>query len=81
MTYHFRNLIFEGGGVKGVAYLGALEALEKKGITAAIDRIGGTSAGAINAVLLGLNYTNDEARDILWGLDFNAFKDDSWGLV
>ena len=81
MTYHFRNLIFEGGGVKGIAYLGALEALENKGITAAIDRIGGTSAGAINAVLLGLNYANDETRDILWGLDFNAFMDDSWGLV
>jgi NTE family protein len=24
MNYHFRNLVFEGGGVKGIAYVGAL---------------------------------------------------------
>lgn len=32
MTYHFRNLVFEGGGVKGIAYLGALQELEQRGI-------------------------------------------------
>ena len=25
MDYHFRNLVFEGGGVRGAAYVGALE--------------------------------------------------------
>ncbi|KLA26591.1 hypothetical protein [Bacillus cereus] len=24
MTYPFRNLVFEGGGVKGVAFIGAI---------------------------------------------------------
>ena len=32
MTYPFRNLVFEGGGVKGIAYVGALEVLEKEDI-------------------------------------------------
>ena len=27
-NYHFRNLVFEGGGVKGIAYVGALRQLE-----------------------------------------------------
>ncbi|MDP4912649.1 MAG: patatin-like phospholipase family protein [Pseudomonadales bacterium] len=81
MAYHFRNLVFEGGGVKGIAYLGALDVLGSKGILEAIERIGGTSAGAINAVLLGLGFTLKETRDILWALDFNAFMDDSWGIV
>lgn len=27
MTYHFRNLVFEGDGVKGIAYVGRLETL------------------------------------------------------
>jgi len=31
-AYPFRNLVFEGGGVKGIAYLGALQVLEKKKI-------------------------------------------------
>ncbi len=80
MTYNFRNLVFEGGGVKGIAYLGALEVLEEKGILADIERIGGTSAGAINAVILGLGFSGEETRDIIWSLDFKNFMDDSWGI-
>ena len=81
MAYHFRNLVFEGGGVKGIAYLGALEALEEKGVLPDIARIGGTSAGAINAVLTGLNFSPAEAKDIFWKMDFKNFLDDSWGLL
>jgi NTE family protein len=29
MAYHFKNLVFEGGGVKGIAYVGALEVLDE----------------------------------------------------
>jgi len=50
MAYHFKNLVFEGGSVKGIAYVGALRLLEEKGIMGGIRRVGGTSAGAINAV-------------------------------
>lgn len=57
MAYHFRNLVFEGGGVKGIAYVCALQVLDAKGILHDIRRVGGTSAGAINAVLLGLNFS------------------------
>jgi NTE family protein len=80
-AYHFRNLVFEGGGVKGIAYVGALEALERRRILEGIERIGGTSAGAINAVLLATGHTLEETLGILSKLDFNAFLDDSWGLV
>ncbi|NIP17869.1 MAG: patatin [Xanthomonadales bacterium] len=79
--YHFRNLVFEGGGVKGIAYVGALKELDERDILPEITRVGGTSAGAINAVLLALGYTLDETRDILSNLDFNNFMDDSWGVV
>lgn len=74
------NLVFEGGGVKGIAYVGALQALREKGILKGIKKVGGTSAGAINALLVGLNFTQDEIKEILWTLDFNSFKDDSIGL-
>ncbi len=58
--YHFKNLVFEGGGVKGIAYVGALEVLEKEGILGSIERVAGTSAGAMVAVLVALGYTATE---------------------
>ena len=79
--YYFRNLVFEGGGVKGIAYVGAIAELEKRNILEAIKRVGGTSAGAINAILVGLNYTPSEMDDILRNLNFNNFLDDSWGII
>ncbi len=73
MSFPFRNLVFEGGGVKGIAYVGALQVLEATGVLGEIERVGATSAGAINAVLLALNYSLDETRRGLEELDFNNF--------
>lgn len=81
MAYHFKNLVFEGGGVKGIAYVGALQVLEAKGILNDVRRVGGASAGAINAVLVGLNYSLTEVESILKALNFKRFMDDSWGVV
>lgn len=81
MDYHFRNLVFEGGGVKGIAYIGAMQVLEKRKILDSIKRVGGTSAGAITALLLGLNYTFSEIKKIMSELDFTNFLDDSWGII
>lgn len=81
MSYHFKNLVFEGGGVKGIAYVGALQVLEQKGVLGGISRVGGTSAGAITAILVGLNYSTSEIENILKDLDFNKFMDDSFGVV
>jgi predicted acylesterase/phospholipase RssA len=75
MDYCFKNLVFEGGGAKGIAYLGALEVLKRKNILQKIERIGGTSAGAINALLLGLNYSNKELKTLLMDLNFKIFLD------
>ena len=79
--YPFRNLIFEGGGVKGIAYSGALAGLEERGILPQIRRVGGASAGAINAALLALGYSLAEIRDTLAKLDFRNFMDDDWGVL
>ncbi len=81
MSYHFRNLVFEGGGVKGIAYIGALQKMEQRGILTGIRRVGGTSAGAITAVLVALDYSLAEIDNILRTLNFKKFMDDSWGVV
>src|SRR5262245_7583660 len=52
------DLVFEGGGAKGIAFVGALEVLKEKGHQAA--RYIGTSAGAITAALCAAGYSPQE---------------------
>jgi NTE family protein len=81
MAYHFKNLVFEGGGVKGIAYAGALEVLDREGILQNVERVAGTSAGAMMAVLVGLRYSSKEVQEVLWDLNFKGFIDSSWGIL
>lgn len=48
------DLVFEGGGAKGTAFVGAIEEFERRGHTA--RRFVGTSAGAITATLMAAGY-------------------------
>ncbi len=52
------DLIFEGGGAKGMVLVGAFQAFEQRGHT--FDRLLGTSAGAITAALLAAGYDSQE---------------------
>lgn len=52
------DLVFEGGGAKGVVFVGALQALLAQGHT--YRRVVGTSAGAITATLCAVGYSPDE---------------------
>src|SRR5229473_1648091 len=63
-------LIMKGGGMKGLAYIGALQELRRY---YSFDMYAGTSAGAITAALLGAGYTADELRSIMMETDFSAF--------
>jgi hypothetical protein len=68
-------LIMKGGGIKGLAYVGALEQLSRR---YRFDWYVGTSAGAVAAVLLGAGYSVDQLKDILKSKDFRDFFDASW---
>lgn len=81
MTTQFRNLVFEGGGVKGIAYVGAMQVLAQRGILENVRRVGGASAGAINALIYALGYDIPAQRDILMSSDFKEFMDDSFGVI
>ena len=72
----FTNLAVEGGGVKGIAYAGALEALEQAGVRPQIREIAGTSAGAFSALLMTLGYDAKELQKILLGTSLRDFEDD-----
>lgn len=67
----YRNFVFKGGGVRGVAYLGALKYIYENGLMRSVERVAGTSAGAITAAILALNFRNhDSIKTIGDSLDY-----------
>jgi len=66
----YRNLVFKGGGVRGIAYMGALEVLDEYRIVENIERVAGTSAGAIGAALMSFRLSIPETKDLFNSLDF-----------
>lgn len=70
-----KNLVFKGGGILGIAYAGAICELEKRGTLKTIERVAGTSAGSIVALLISLKYTSREIDDVLSDTDFKSFED------
>jgi NTE family protein len=52
------DLVFEGGGAKGMVFVGAMDEFYKRGHTH--GRLMGTSAGAITAALTAAGYTTEE---------------------
>ncbi|HWQ79670.1 MAG TPA: patatin-like phospholipase family protein [Anaerovoracaceae bacterium] len=66
------DAIFAGGGVRGIAFAGAVSCLEDRGYE--FQRLAGTSAGAIMAALLAAGYTGAE-MSMMMDTDFSLFLD------
>lgn len=77
----YRNIVFEGGGVRGIAYTGALAVLDQGHKLDSLERVGGTSVGAITALLLALGYSPDEMRTVLDNLKIQQFNDGHWFFI
>ncbi|NFT99508.1 phospholipase, partial [Clostridium botulinum] len=73
------DAVFEGGGVKGVAFVGAIAKLEEEGYS--IERCAGTSAGAIISALLAVGYTSSEVKEIMLNTDYNNFLDKNISIL
>lgn len=71
------DLVLEGGGVKGIALVGAVTALDEAGYT--FPRVAGSSAGSIVACLVAALQAADEPVDRLGELvravDYRRFRD------
>jgi len=63
------DAVFEGGGARGIAFIGAIQAMEEEKVE--WERLAGTSAGALIASLLASGYKSYEIRDRLSELDFS----------
>ena len=66
--------VFAGGGIKGLAFAGALAVTEEKGYDEWVQ-LAGTSAGAITAMALAVGYNAKELRQKLDTFDFKKIAD------
>lgn len=64
------DLVFEGGGARGIVFIGALRELLAHGHQ--VGRLVGTSAGAITAALLAAGYSPGEMEDAIGGKQAGA---------
>lgn len=69
------NLVFEGAGIRGIAYAGVIQVLEEQNKLKQIQNLGGTSAGAITALMVSLGYSSREIEDIISSTKFRKFND------
>lgn len=71
-------LVFEGGGIKGLAYCGALEGFPDLSM---IKGFAGTSAGAIMAAFLATGISLSKIKEILLNTDFSKIiPTDAWRI-
>ncbi|MBW9148253.1 patatin-like phospholipase family protein [Clostridium sp. CM028] len=71
----FADIVFEGGGVKGIGLVGALKTFEDNGYQ--WKNISGNSAGSIIAALVAVGYPADEIKKLMLNLDYTKFADKS----
>jgi NTE family protein len=65
------GIVLSGGGIRGIAHLGVLKALQDRNVE--ISMITGTSAGAIVGALFANGLSPDEAFKIFQGTRFLSF--------
>ncbi len=73
------GLVLSGGGARGIAHLGVLKALGQMGLP--IDRISGTSAGAITGALYGAGYSPDDALRLMESEGFLRHLRPAWSKM
>jgi NTE family protein len=76
-----RNLVFEGAGIRGIAYSGAIKELDERKILGTVQKVGGTSSGAITALLLSLGYSADEITAIVENTPYKKFNDGRYFFI
>ncbi|MCU5584211.1 patatin-like phospholipase family protein [Bacillus toyonensis] len=70
------DAVFEGGGIRGLGHVGAIQLLEEQGYV--WNDLAGTSAGSIVAALLASGYVGKELVSIMNDLDYKKFLGDNW---
>ena len=82
-TSAVENLVLEGGGMKGIAFCGAIKYLEEIDIIRGIKGVIGSSAGSLYATLIACKASSADCRKIIENANFKSFRDDNsyWRFI
>ncbi|MBC6423875.1 MAG: patatin-like phospholipase family protein [Hormoscilla sp. SP5CHS1] len=69
--YRYADAVFEGGGIKGIALLGAMRCCDDLGLR--WQKLAGSSSGSLTAALLAANFAIDRLERELGELDYMQF--------
>jgi NTE family protein len=76
-----RNIVFEGAGIRGIAYCGALQKMQENNWLQNVQRVGGTSAGAVTALTVALGYSPPEIKQVISSTSFKKLNDGKFIFV
>ncbi len=70
-----KYLSCQGGGMKGIGYVGAIRELDDLGVLSQLKEVAGSSAGGMIAVMVAIGCTADELGEEMLNMDFRSFQD------
>lgn len=73
--YPIENIVFQGGGAKGIIYAGACLGLEELGVAPYLKRFAAASAGCVPALFLALGLNGEQIKKETDELFLNDFFD------
>ncbi len=68
------GLALGGGGARGMAHIGVLQRLDE--LRVPVDRVSGTSIGAVVGVLFSLGFTPEEIETDILAIDWRSLMTD-----
>ena len=71
---NIKNLVFSGGGIKGLTFIGCFKYFEEKNLFSDIKKISGTSIGSLFGTLISIGYTSSELEKIFLSINFNSLQ-------
>lgn len=74
--FPWQNLVFEGGGVKGLAYGGSLDVLEEYNIIPHICRFAGCSMGSFMAMMMAIGMPAADIREMAYAYNLAKLMQD-----
>lgn len=68
------RLVFSGGSIKGIAYIGVIKYLEEINAISSVKEIIGCSVGSFTGLLLALGYKADDIKNIIFNINLENVK-------
>jgi len=80
-SWDYHALVLSGGGIRGIAMLGALNVLEEHNCLKDVHIFVGTSIGALICALFSIGYTAEEICKEMWNINLNDLRHvDIWNF-